>query len=214
MANPDYAVEFFNITTELTITILGFALILWVFWWENRGKHIKFEISRTVKYYHFKNMIEYIENKFIKMSNDIMFNKLINLEIPILKISLSKIITKEKIRYIYNSFKIKTRKLKFKSETVQINYAKLFFLMYILIIIITGLQYVWYNIFYVHRIIFFDKENLTTDPTLKNVMDKSISSFQFFIILFAIFLLVIILHSFNYKRIKLRKSRYDFGYIQ
>ena len=66
MTNPDYAVAFFNVTTVVTATILGFVILSWIFWWENLGKNIKFELGKRIKYYSIKKFYIDFERNFFK----------------------------------------------------------------------------------------------------------------------------------------------------
>ena len=206
MTTPDYAIEFFNITITVTATILGFSIVSWVFWWENLGKNIKFEIESKITYYYFKNGYKKLEEIFLRY--------FLRANFPIFNKTYGEIFKFTKFDLLYRLIKQKTDEWVYITETKKVNIVKLVFFMFILFLIAIGVYYIGLNVFLIRITTKFTLEELTEDPTFQSIISNSFIMFLFFIGAFTIFISAIISHSFYYKKSKLRKSRYDFDYIQ
>jgi len=200
MTNPDYAVAFFNVTTVVTATILGFVILSWIFWWENLGKNIKFELGKRIKYYSIKKFYIDFERNFFKS-----FERS-KIPIPYSKKTYGDILRITKIGLLYVIFKRRIEKIDFKTEYKIINYEKMFFLMYILVLIFIGVYYIIRNISILYSITNFTREKLLENPTFQPILLDSYTFFIIFMSAFLFFIITIILHSFNYKRTNIKKK--------
>lgn len=205
MTNPDYAIEFLNITTQATATLLGFTIISWIFWWENLGKNIKFEGESKITYHYFINGYRKIETTFLDY---FLFG-----HIPFTNRIYGSLIRYIKFDFLYGLIKQKTQGITYKSEIKKVNYFKLFLLYFIFVLILIGVYYIGINATVLKATTEYSMEELTIDPTFQPLIDESLSVFHFFIGAFAVFIITILLHSFFYKKSKLRKGRYYFDYI-
>ena len=44
-----YVIEYFSTTSQIVTTILGFTIIIWIFWYENIGKNLKLQFGKEIK---------------------------------------------------------------------------------------------------------------------------------------------------------------------
>jgi len=49
MVDPDYVINFVNLSTQVHATLIGFIIIFWIFWYENIGKDLKMNLGKRIK---------------------------------------------------------------------------------------------------------------------------------------------------------------------
>ena len=49
MVEPEYAINFLTISTQVYATLIGFILIFWIFWYENVGKGLRLKLGKRIK---------------------------------------------------------------------------------------------------------------------------------------------------------------------
>lgn len=180
MVNPEYAINYINIVTEVIATIVGFLPIFFIFWYENIGKFqpTYYGIKRREK--KIINTYKFLEKKYLKKFTD--------------KEKI-KIFQALKFDFIYLKIKEKTKYKIIIFEYRKLNYSQLFTVAFFLTFIILGLQALYYNITVLSALTNFSKEQLSTDQTYGDVLKIIENSYNQFIISVIIFIMVVILQS-------------------
>jgi hypothetical protein len=180
MVDPDYAVNFINITTEVIATIVGFLPIFFIFWYENIGKFLPTYYQTKRKEIKFTNFYEFLERKYlIKFTNK----------------EKIKIFQALKFDFIYLKLREKTINKNIIYEYRRVNYYSLFTIALFLTLILLGLQALYYNITVLFALPNFSKEQLSTDQTYGKVLQMIENSFNQLLISVIFFILIVTVQS-------------------
>jgi len=191
---PDFAFQYISILSELLITLLGFIIIFWVFWYENIGKELRLNLGKRMKgfkllYYYMK-----FEKKF--------FRKFIHSKIFFSRKTYGDILVITKLGWLYLFVREKTQNKTFKYTRKIINYNILLSFYFFLALVGIGIQIIMDNISFLNAFTRFSKEQISIDTSLPNIIDKVTQNFLIFLLAFFVYLVIIMFYSLSYYKIK------------
>ena len=199
MTDPDYAINFINITTQIIATILGFTIIFWVFWYENIGKNLKLELGKKLKGFRLIKFYNKFERDFL--------NNFLKGKIPFTRIAYEDIFRIAGLALLYVKIKNKTKDKMFKYTRKIINYHVVISLYLFMALIGVGVNTILENVRILFTITKFSEEQLTQDLTLPRIINKSFENFNVFILIFFIYIFVILAYTMiEYKKVNQKKS--------
>lgn len=190
MVNPEYAVNFVSIATQVTATLLGFGIFSYFFWYENVGVKIKIEITQKLKGFRVFRRNGKFHKKIIMNKNPLFvkfkkFTKIFGTHI------------------IYNFLEGKWIKYHYKKANSDFYY-RAFVVILFFMIILFGAGIVTYNISFLNTTSQFSNEQLAVNMPFKNGLNTVQEYFQAFIGGFIMVLLIIVIETigFEYKEKK------------
>ena len=185
MVNPENAVNFINIATQVTATLLGFGIFAYFFWYENVGKQIEVEITQRLK-------------GFRIFRRDGKFHKKIIMNKKPLFMRFKKITKIFGSHIIYNYFKDKWVKYQFTQANSKFYY-RAFIVGLFFTIIMFGAGILIYNISILYRTSQFTNDQLTNDPLFSTVLNTIQENFEAFIAGFLIIFMIIVIETIGYE---------------
>ena len=159
MAEPDFAFQYISILSEIIITLLGFVIIFWVFWYENIGKNLKLNLGKRMKGFTLLLYYDKFENKF--------FKKFIEGKLLFTDKTYGDILRITKLGLLYVKIKERTKNLKFVYTRKIINYHILFSFYLFLILLGFGVSAILRNVRLMYAMTKFSKEQLMKLPRSK-----------------------------------------------
>lgn len=191
MTEIQYVIEHFSTTSQIVTTILGFTIIIWIFWYENIGKHSKLQFGEKIKDINIKNFYRNFEKLILEKT---IYRNLKKGRLPILLIkkSYNDLFDFLKLYHLYNIIKnkIKDKSLRYKYK--KLNYG-VFFSIYIFAMLVS------WGIYFLNRVSralwFIAKsthEQLQNDSSIPPFIDSVQSDFKIFLIIFSLFITMIL----------------------
>ena len=187
MIEPEYVINFLNIITQVTATILGLTIIFWVFWYENIGKYLKLKLGIRLKGF-----------KLIKYYNKFERTFLINFlkgKILFTDKRYGDLVRVTRLGFLYVKIKNKTKNKIFSYKYTKMNYIIVALIYLFIVVVGIGSINILDNVEILHRITKFTREQLMDDPTVLPLIDRLSNNFTLFMVIYFIFVITIFLHS-------------------
>ena len=191
MATPEYAMDFIQITSEVTATLLGFLVIFWIFWYENIGKKLPVDFGRKKMGFRWlKFYMKFERNFFLRLL-------IARIPIPFSKSRYIDIFKKFKILNIYRFIKKRTKNKWIRIEYKKVNYALIFTMTLFLIVIALGANFLDNTVRLQLATTNFTEEQLKNDTSLNIVLQRLFNDYEQFYSIFFITITITIVQSFQ-----------------